>query len=81
MDRPGTVYFDPELDHRSAFYRRDPARLVYFVALDETGGRSNALSGDAHEFRHGTVKRYEKMGPIASTAPPPWSMLPWTSSF
>ena len=37
LDRPGTVYFDPELDHLSAFYRRDPARRVYFVALDEAG--------------------------------------------
>lgn len=34
---PGTAYFDPELDHLSAYYQADPARRAYFVALDEDG--------------------------------------------
>ena len=34
---PGTAYFDPELDHLSAYDQADPARRTYFVALDEDG--------------------------------------------
>ena len=33
----GTAYFDPELDHLSAFYGRNPSKRVYFVALDADG--------------------------------------------
>ena len=31
---PGTAYFDPELDHLSAFYDAD-TRRAYFVAVDD----------------------------------------------
>jgi len=31
---PGTAYFDPELDHLSAFYQASPQR-EYFVAVDD----------------------------------------------
>lgn len=34
---PGTAYFDPELDHLSAYDQADPARRAYFVAPDEDG--------------------------------------------
>ena len=34
LDIPGTAYFDPELDHLSAYYNNDSAKRVYFVALD-----------------------------------------------
>ena len=27
LDIPGTAYFDPELDHLSAYYNNDPAYL------------------------------------------------------
>ena len=37
LDIPGTAYFDPELDRLSAYYHRDPAKRVYFIALDEVG--------------------------------------------
>lgn len=37
LDIPGTAYFDPELDHLSAYYDRDPQKRVYFVALDQAG--------------------------------------------
>ena len=37
LDIPGTAYFDPELDHLSAYYDSDPAKRAYFVALDEAG--------------------------------------------
>lgn len=35
LDVPGTVYFDPELDHLSVFYGEKPEKRVYFVVLDE----------------------------------------------
>lgn len=35
LDIPGTAYFDPELDHLSAYYDSEPAKRAYFVALDE----------------------------------------------
>ena len=35
LDLPGTVYFDPELDHLSAFYSEKPDKRRYFVALDQ----------------------------------------------
>lgn len=37
LDIPGTAYFDPELDHLSAYYNQDPAKRVYFVALGAEG--------------------------------------------
>ena len=37
LDIPGTAYFDPELDHLSAYYNSDPSKRAYFVALDESG--------------------------------------------
>lgn len=37
LDLPGTVYFDPELDHLSAFYSEKPDKRRYFVALDKDG--------------------------------------------
>ena len=47
---PGTAYFDPELDHLSAFYNAD-ARRAYFVAVDSaervTGGCGIAEFGSA----------------------------------
>lgn len=37
LDLPGTVYFDPELDHLSAFYSEKPDKRRYFVALGKDG--------------------------------------------
>ena len=37
LDIPGTAYFDPQLDHMSAYYYAAPEKRAYFVALDETG--------------------------------------------
>ena len=37
LNIPGTAYFDPELDHLSAYYNSDPSRRAYFVALDDNG--------------------------------------------
>lgn len=37
LDIPGTAYFDPQLDHMSAYYNAAPEKRAYFVALDETG--------------------------------------------
>ena len=37
LNFPGTAYFDPELDHLSAYYNKIPKRRSYFVALDEAG--------------------------------------------
>ena len=37
LNIPGTAYFGPELEHLSAYYLSDPARRVYFVAVDEDG--------------------------------------------
>ena len=37
LDIPGTAYFDPELDHLSAFYREAPGARAYFVMQDCTG--------------------------------------------
>lgn len=36
LDIPGTAYFDPQLDHLSAYYASAPDR-AYFVAETETG--------------------------------------------
>ena len=43
LDIPGTAYFDPELDHLSAYYNNDSAKRVYFVALDEDGQVSGGV--------------------------------------
>ena len=37
LDIPGTAYFDPQLDHMSAYYNAAPETRAYFVALGETG--------------------------------------------
>ena len=37
LDVPGTAYFDPELEHLSAYYNINPSKRVYFVALDPEG--------------------------------------------
>ena len=37
LNVPGTVYFDPELDHLSAFYDANPEKRAYFVVLNEEG--------------------------------------------
>lgn len=37
LNVPGTVYFDPELDHLSAFYDSAPEKRAYFVVLDDAG--------------------------------------------
>ena len=37
LDIPGTAYFDPELDHLSAFYREAPKARAYFVMQDCEG--------------------------------------------
>ena len=35
LNVPGTAYFDPQLDHMSAYYSVDAEKQAYFVALDE----------------------------------------------
>lgn len=35
LDIPGTVYFDPELDHLSAFYHAEPEKREYFIVVDD----------------------------------------------
>ena len=37
LDIPGTAYFDPELEHLSAFCDAEPSKRRYFVALDDAG--------------------------------------------
>ena len=37
LNLPGTAYFDPELDHLSAYYAREPKKRTYFAALDDAG--------------------------------------------
>lgn len=37
LNLPGTVYFDPELNHLSRFYSSKPGKRAYFVAEDERG--------------------------------------------
>lgn len=36
LDIPGTAYFDPELDHMSEYYAKDPEKRAYFIASDES---------------------------------------------
>ena len=35
LNIPGTVYYDPELDHLSVYYNDVPTKRCYFIALDE----------------------------------------------
>ena len=35
LNIPGTAYFDPELDHLSAYYNSNPSKRAYFVALED----------------------------------------------
>ena len=37
LDIPGTVYFDSNLDHISAFYMSNPAKRDYYVLTDAEG--------------------------------------------
>lgn len=37
LDLPGTVYVDPELDHLSYFYAKEPDKRAYFVLTDGAG--------------------------------------------
>lgn len=37
LNLPGTAYFDPELDHLSAYYNSAPDKRCYFVAVEEGG--------------------------------------------
>ena len=37
LNIPGTVYFDPELNHLSKYYGSDPQKRVYYIALGEYG--------------------------------------------
>ena len=37
LDIPGTAYFDPELDHLSAYYNSNPSKRAYFVAIGAVG--------------------------------------------
>ncbi len=37
LDIPGTAYFDPELDHLSAYYDAAPDRRAYFILTDAAG--------------------------------------------
>lgn len=37
LNIPGTVYFDPELDHLSTYYNSKLSKRAYFVALDDEG--------------------------------------------
>lgn len=42
LNLPGTVYFDPELDHLSRFYGTQPGKRGYFILKDE---RDTVLGG------------------------------------
>ena len=37
LNLPGTVYFDPELDHLSRFYGKNSESRAYFVLTDSAG--------------------------------------------
>ena len=43
LNLPGTAYSDPELDHLSAYYAREPKKRTYFVALDDAGQVSGGV--------------------------------------
>ena len=58
LDIPGTAYFDPELEHLSAFYDAEPSKRRYFVASTMPGrssaaraSRSSRASRTARSFR------------------------------
>lgn len=38
LDIPGTAYFDPELEHLSAYYNAFPDKRAYYVMADGDGG-------------------------------------------
>ncbi len=42
LDLPGTVYFDPELNHLSSFYNEKPDKRAYFILTD---GEGNVVGG------------------------------------
>ena len=37
LNLPGTAYFDPELDHLSAYYNSNPEQRTYFVVVGADG--------------------------------------------
>lgn len=37
LDIPGTVYFDPQLDHLSSYYTSNSEKRAYFVVVDDIG--------------------------------------------
>ena len=37
LNIPGTVYFDPELEHLSTYYNGEPAKRIYYIALGAEG--------------------------------------------
>lgn len=45
LDIPGTAYFDPELDHLSAFYAEKPTKRVYLVLHDGHDGGARVAGG------------------------------------
>ena len=65
LNVPGTVYFDPELDHLSEFYDANPGKRACFVVLDD---REQVIGGIGIAEFSGIPncaelqKLYEKMG-------------------
>lgn len=50
LDIPGTAYFDPELDHLSAFYNNLPDSRIYFILKDPQGQVAGGIG--LAEFPH-----------------------------
>ncbi len=50
LDIPGTAYFDPELDHLSAFYNAAPDSRIYFILKDPQGQVAGGIG--LAEFHH-----------------------------
>lgn len=63
LDQPGTAYFDPQLDHLSAFYATTPKR-AYFVLVDDL---DRVIGGCGIGEYQGTVAELQKLyiAPIA----------------
>ncbi len=60
LNVPGTAYFDPELDHLSAYYAAESGR-GYFVAEDEQTGRVVGGAGYAHMTGTEDVAEVQKL--------------------
>lgn len=50
LDIPGTAYFDPELNHLSAFYNALPDSRIYFILKDSQGQVAGGIG--LAEFSH-----------------------------